>query len=192
VCPTYCTYCTRDWAIGADTASFSKPGECSPKKSRWEACLEYIENTPQLQDIVISGGDTYYLDPHHIVDIGRRLLDMPHIKKIRFASKGLAVAPARILDPNDGWTSAIIEVSQMAERAGKRMALHTHFNHPNEISWITEMASRRLRDAGVTVRNQTVLLRGINDDVETMKTLIRKLADTLRIQPVSERRLYAS
>lgn len=109
---------------------------------------------------------------------------MPNIKKFRFASKGLAVSPTRFLDPNDDWTNALIYVSQQAEKAGKRMALHTHFNHPNEISWITEKASKRLREAGVTVRNQSVLLKGVNDDVKTMGTLIRTLSDTLRIQPV--------
>lgn len=63
-------------------------------------------------------------------------------------------------------------------------ALHTHFNHPNEISWITEKAARRLSQAAVTVRCQTVLLRGVNDDVDTMSTLIKKLAKMM-IQPVS-------
>lgn len=65
---------------------------------------------------------------------------------------------------------------------GKSVALHTHFNHPNEISWVTELAARRLFKAGVQVRNQTVLLNGINSDVETMSKLIRRLA-ALNIQP---------
>lgn len=185
VCPTNCGYCTRAYEIGADTAVLKKKGNIRPSKTRWEKCLEYIENTPQLQDIVISGGDSYYLTPDNIRYIGGRLIAMPNIKKFRFASRGLAVSPTRMLDPHDDWTNALIEVSQKAEKAGKRMALHTHFNHPNEISWITEEASRRLREAGVTVRNQSVLLRGVNDDVETMSRLIRTLSDTLRIQPVS-------
>lgn len=77
-------------------------------------------------------------------------------------------------------------MSDKAKQAGKHMALHTHFNHPSEISWITEKASLKLLQAGVTVRNQTVLLRGINDNVPAMSTLIRKLADMV-IQPVSSR-----
>ena len=64
------------------------------------------------------------------------------------------------------------------------MALHTHFNHANEISWMTELASRKLVEAGVTIRNQTVLLRGVNDNVAAMSKLIRTLADDLRITPV--------
>lgn len=67
---------------------------------------------------------------------------------------------------------------------GKAMALHTHFNHPNEVSWVTELASRKLFEAGVTVRNQTVLLKGVNDEVETMSHLIRTLAN-MNVLPVS-------
>ncbi|KAI8157537.1 l-lysine -aminomutase [Colletotrichum sp. SAR 10_65] len=94
-----------------------------------------------------------------------------------FASKGLAVCPTRILDRNDPWTDAVISISDKARRVGKAVALHTHINHPSEISWITERASQRLFEAGVMVRNQSVLLRGINDDVATMSSLIRRLAD---------------
>ncbi|KAI1845331.1 hypothetical protein JX266_008641 [Neoarthrinium moseri] len=183
VCPTYCSFCTRSYAVGADTEELEKKGLLKMTRKRWDECLAYIASTPEVQDVVISGGDSYYLAANHIVEIGYRLLAMPNVKKIRFASKGLAVSPTRILDPNDEWTTAIIAVSRQAERVGKRMALHTHFNHPNEISWVTEMASRRLRDAGVTVRNQSVLLRGVNDNVETMSKLVRTLSDTLRIAP---------
>ncbi|ETS86779.1 hypothetical protein PFICI_00607 [Pestalotiopsis fici W106-1] len=183
ICPTYCAFCTRSYDVGADTTTLEKEGRFKQGRARWKACLDHIAKTPEIQDIVISGGDSFFIGPEHLVEIGLKLISMPNIKKFRFASKGLAVSPNRFLDPKDNWTNALIYVSQQAEKAGKRMALHTHFNHPNEISWITEKASRRLRDAGVTVRNQTVLLRGVNDDVKTMGTLIRTLADTLRIQP---------
>lgn len=92
----------------------------------------------------------------------------------------------RFVDPVDDWTNALIEVSQKAKEAGKSMAFHTHFNHANEISWITKAAAQRLHVAGVMVRNQTVLLKDINDDVPTMSTLIRTLADN-HIWPVSSR-----
>ncbi|KUI60045.1 L-lysine 2,3-aminomutase [Cytospora mali] len=137
----------------------------------------YIEANPQLQDIVISGGDSYYLQPEQIKSIGSRLIDIPHVRRFRYASKGLAVAPGRLIDPEDGWADALIEVSNKAKKAGKSMALHTHFNHPNEFSWVTEMAAQRLHEAGVTVRNQSVLLKGVNDNVDTMSTLLRSLAN---------------
>ena len=176
--------------MGADTDTVTK-ASLRPTRKRWEEVFTYIEKHPELQDIVVSGGDSYYLQPEHIRLIGERLISMPNIKRFRFASKGLAVAPARILDESDGWVNALIDISNMAKKAGKAMALHTHFNHPNEISWITSAASQRLFEDGVMVRNQTVLLRGVNDDLETMSTLIRTLADN-NIFPVSlSRTLFA-
>jgi lysine 2,3-aminomutase len=139
--------------------------------------FDYIASTPALSDIVISGGDAYYLTPDQIYDIGTRLLAIPHIRRLRFATKGLAVCPSRILDPTDSWTSALIAVSNAGRKSGKMVAVHTHFNHPAEITWVSRAASQKLFAAGVVVRNQTVLLRGVNDDLGTMKALVRGLAD---------------
>jgi lysine 2,3-aminomutase len=184
VCPTYCTFCTRSYAVGADTDTVPK-ASLKPTRRRWEQVFAYIESQPQLQDIVVSGGDAYYLQPDQLRLIGERLISIPHIRRFRFASKGLAVAPGRVLDDGtDGWVDALIDVSNKARRAGKMMAWHTHFNHPNEISWVSEAACRRLFEEGVLVRNQTVLLRGVNDNVGTMAKLIRALADN-NILPVS-------
>lgn len=144
--------------------------------------LEYIERTPAVQDVVISGGDAYYLHEEHLRSIGKRLLSMPNVKRIRFATKGLAVCPARFIDPSDSWASAIVDLSRQGRDGGKQVAIHTHFNHPSEITWVTELAARFLFKQGVIVRNQTVLLRGVNDDLETMSRLIRKLAD-LNVEP---------
>ena len=124
------------------------------------------------------------MPPHVLAWIGDALIDLPNIKRFRFASRGLAVAPQRFIDPNDQWASTLINVAAKARQAGKHVALHTHFNHPNEISWVTEKASLRLLKEGLTVRNQSVLLRGINDNVKTMGTLIHKLADMV-VHPVS-------
>ena len=132
---------------------------------------------------MISGGDSYYLSPEQLYYIGERLLAIPHIKRFRYATKGLAVCPSRILDPSDTWSSALVAISNMGKKMGKAVALHTHFNHPNEITWVTRRAAQKLFEQGVTVRNQTVLLRGVNDDISTMKTLINGLAD-INIQPV--------
>ncbi|KAK4682173.1 hypothetical protein QC764_113090 [Podospora pseudoanserina] len=176
VCPTYCMFCTRSYAVGADTDTVTK-ASLKPTRRRWEEAFAYIENTPALQDIVVSGGDSYYLQPDQLRMIGDRLIGMPNIKRFRFASKGLAVAPSRILDESDGWVNALIDISNKAKKAGKAVAWHTHFNHPNEISWISKDASQKLFEEGVMVRNQTVLLRGVNDDVDTMSKLIRDLAD---------------
>ena len=146
--------------------------------------FDYIANTPQVHDVVISGGDTLTLDPKQISDIGSRLLTIPHVSRIRFASKGVAVCPNRIIDPNDEWADALIQLSREGRKLGKTVALHTHFNHPREVTWVTRVAAQKLFQEGLTVRNQTVLLNGVNDDVDTMFELIRALAE-MNIQPVS-------
>ncbi|KAI0379716.1 kama family protein [Hypomontagnella monticulosa] len=180
-CPTYCLFCTRSYAVGPDTALVDKLTYKTSLKKLDEA-YAYMESQEGLHDIVVSGGDAYYLQPHILESIGDRLIGMKNIERFRIASKGLAVSPQRFLDPKDKWTETLLRLSDKARKAGKHMALHTHFNHPNEISWITEKASRKLLESGLTVRNQTVLLRGINDDADTMLTLIKKLAK-MAIQP---------
>ena len=178
----YCRFCTRSYAVGAPTESVTKSSQ-KPGRKRWEAIYQYIDSTPALTDIVVSGGDTYYLQPEHITEIGQRLFSIPHIRRIRFATKGLAVAPNRILDGEDTWTKALIDLSDNARKIGKQIAIHTHFNHPNEITWVTYLAARKLWASGVVMRNQSVLLSGVNDDLATMTALIRLLAD-MNIHPV--------
>lgn len=182
VCPVYCRFCTRSYSVGAETDTVSKK-RFLPLQKKWEKVFGYIEHTPHLQDIVVSGGDTFSIQPTQLLEIGNRLLSIPHILRIRFASKGLAVCPSRLLDPADSWTDALIQLSNQGRQMGKSVALHTHFNHPNEITWVTAIAAQRLFKAAVTVRNQTVLLRGVNNDRNTMRELIHQLA-SLNIQPV--------
>ncbi|KAI1467354.1 kama family protein [Daldinia caldariorum] len=181
VCPTYCIYCTRSYGVGGDTELVTKEN-FRVTRDRLNEAFDYIESQEGLHDIVVSGGDAFYIMPHLLEWIGDRLIGMKNVERFRIASKGLAVAPHRFIDKDDQWTETLIRISDKARKAGKHMALHTHFNHPNEISWITELASLKLTQAGVTVRNQTVLLRGINDNVDTISTLVKKLA-RLNIQP---------
>ncbi|KXG46134.1 Lysine-2,3-aminomutase family [Penicillium griseofulvum] len=181
VCPVYCRFCTRSYSVGAKTETVSKK-RFLPLQKYWEPMFEYIAQTTAVTDVVVSGGDSFFLEPAQLREIGHRLLGIENVRRIRFASKGLAVCPSRILDRSDRWTGELIEISQLARKRGKSVALHTHFNHPQEISWITEQAAQRLFENAVTVRNQTVLLNGVNNDVDTMKSLIRRLADN-NIQP---------
>ena len=116
--------------------------------------------------------------------IEQRLLAIRHVVRVRFASKGLAVCPSRIVDPHDSWAEALIELSDIGRASGKSVSLQTHFNHPHEISWVTEAAARHLFRNGVIVCNQTVLLNDVNSNFETMSTLIHKLM-RLNVQPVS-------
>lgn len=183
VCPVYCRNCTRSYTVGADTKELSKTTRFLPIQKKWEVMFDYIERTPVLEDILVSGGDLYTLSPDQIQAIGMRLLSIPHIVRVRIASKGLAICPSRFIDPNDEWGSVIIDLSRRGRKLGKSVALHTHFNHPREITWITRLAAQRLFEEGVTVRNQTVLLNGVNNDVDIMKSLIKQLS-SMNIQPV--------
>lgn len=149
---------------------------------KWDTMLDYIKAHEQVHDVVVSGGDSYYLEPAWMQYIGERLLQIPHIKRFRFATKGLAVCPMRVTDRSDGWIDTFIGLSDQGRNIGKQVAMHTHFNHPNEITWATKQAALYLYQRGVIVRNQTVLLRGVNDDVATMSTLMHQLAD-IQIEP---------
>lgn len=174
VCPVYCRFCTRSYAIGADTDTVDKvPLAKTPKD--WQDAFDYIASRPELEDIVISGGDTYQLAPKSLKMIGEALLAIPHVRRMRFATKGPAVMPMKILT-DTAWTDALISIVDQGRALGKEVVLHTHFNSPNEISWITEKAMRLLFERGVYVRNQSVLIRGVNDDKHIMQLLVKRLS----------------
>ncbi|KAL5118930.1 hypothetical protein ACEQ8H_003059 [Pleosporales sp. CAS-2024a] len=180
ICPVYCRYCTRSYAVGGGTDTVTKKPQ-KPSLTRWETVFEYIQSRKDLKDIVVSGGDAYFLQPEDLLAIGKRLLGMNHIERVRFASKGLAVAPCRIQE-GDPWTEALIMLSKQGRDLGKQVCLHTHINHPREITWVTKKAANYLFRHGVIVRNQSVLLKGVNNDKEIMSTLIKRLA-SINIQP---------
>jgi len=170
-CPVYCRFCTRSYAIGVDTDTVEKVSlKINPQ--RWEQAFDYIESRPELEDIVISGGDAFNLPAKHLKAIGERLLSMENIRRIRFATKGLAVMPMKVLS-DDAWFQAVVEVANTGRRRFKEVCIHTHFNHPNEITGVTRSAMLRLFENAVTVRNQSVLQRGVNDDAGAMQKIGR-------------------
>lgn len=173
VCPVYCRFCTRSYAIGGDTDVVEK-AELATDPKRWQDAFDYIASRPELQDIVISGGDTYQLPAKSLKRIGDALLDIPNVRRMRFATKGPAILPSKILTDH-AWTDALVSVVDRGRSMGKDVVLHTHFNSPNEVTWITEKAMRLLFERGVFVRNQSVLIRGVNDDKETMRLLVKRL-----------------
>lgn len=172
-CPVYCRFCTRSYAVGLDTDLVEKV-QLKPKKDRWDRAFAYVASRPELEDIVISGGDAFNLRADWVREIGTRLLQMDNIRRIRFATKGLAVMPQKVLT-DDEWFGALAEVHALGRRLGKEVVVHTHFNHPNEITEISRRAVHRLFAEGITVRNQTVLLRGVNDTTATMSLLVKRL-----------------
>lgn len=179
-CPVYCRFCTRSYAVGLDTEDVEK-FHLRATQERWRLAFDYVRSRPELEDIVISGGDAYQLRPDQITLIGETLLAMPNIRRLRYATKGPAVMPQKIL--TDGaWLDALTRVVELGRRAHKDVVLHTHFNHPNEITEITRAAMDRLFERGITVRNQSVLQRGVNDTVDTMKLLVKRLGH-LNVHP---------
>lgn len=172
-CPVYCRFCTRSYAVGIDTEEVEK-FHLKAHDDRWQRAFAYIASRPELEDVVVSGGDSYQLRPEQIIEIGEALLAIPHVRRFRYATKGPAVMPQKILTDHE-WTDALTSIVDKGRRLHREVVLHTHFNHPSEITYITERAMNLLFSRGVTVRNQSVLQRGVNDSAETMRLLVKRL-----------------
>lgn len=179
-CPVYCRFCTRSYAVGIDTDEVEKVA-LRPNKDRWKAAFAYVQSRPELEDIVISGGDTYNLRPDWIREIGHTLLDMPNIRRLRWATKGPAIMPQKVIT-DDAWLDAITEVVDRGRRMAKEVVIHTHFNTAAEITEHSKRAMDRLMERGIIIRNQTVLQRGVNDTVESMVALVKGLS-YINVQP---------
>jgi lysine 2,3-aminomutase len=172
-CPVYCRFCTRSYAVGVDTEFVDKVS-LKATEDRWQRAFQCMRERPELEDIVVSGGDSYQLKARQITLIGEALLGMPNIRRIRFATKGPAVMPMKLLT-DDEWLDALTRVVEEGRRRHKEVVLHTHFNHPDEITAITKRALDRVFERGIIVRNQSVLQRGVNDGVATMQLLVKRL-----------------
>src|SRR3954468_20280685 len=179
-CPVYCRFCTRSYAVGIDTEEVEK-FQLKVNSERWEKIFAYVQSRNELEDIVISGGDSYQLRADQLQEIGDSLLAIPHVKRMRFATKGPAVMPQKILT-DEAWTDALTRIVEKGRKLHKEVVLHTHFNHPNEITGITEDAMNKMCERGIVVRNQAVLQRGVNDAPETMRLLIKRLGH-LNVHP---------
>lgn len=172
-CPVYCRFCTRSYAVGNDTELVDKV-HLRVDVGRWAKAFQYISERPELEDIVVSGGDAYQLRPEQLRYIGETLVKMDNIRRIRIATKGPAVMPQKILTDTE-WLDAVAWVVDLGRKLHKEVVIHTHFNHPNEITGITRDAMLKLFERGITVRNQSVLIRGVNDQPETMRVLVKRL-----------------
>ena len=173
-CPVYCRFCTRSYAVGLDTDTVEKV-QLKANQERWDTALQYLRERKEVEDVVVSGGDMYRLKASQVKELGNALLDIPHIRRIRFATKGLAIQPMKIITDTD-WTDAVTEVVERGRKLHKEVVIHTHFNTPNEITGISQDAMNILFERGITVRNQTVLQNGVNDTTELMTSLIKKLS----------------
>jgi len=179
-CPVYCRYCTRTYAVGGDTETSEKIS-IKASKNRWEHAFKYLREHKEVEDVVISGGDSFRLKASQIRQLGDEILSIDHIRRIRFATKGLCVMPMKILT-DAPWTDAIAAVANKARSQYKEVCIHTHFNHANEITKVTQDAMKLLVCKGVKVRNQSVFQTGVNDTSDSMIELVKKLS-YINIQP---------
>lgn len=163
MCSMYCRHCTRRRFAG------QKDDE-SPSE-RIEKCLAYIEKTPQVRDVLLSGGDALMVSDKKLEYIIQRLRAIPHVEIVRLGSRTPVVCPQRITP----------ELCDMLKKYHP-IWLNTHFNHPNEFTPEAEQALARLANAGIPLGNQTVLLRGVNDCVHVMKKLMHELVRN-RVRP---------
>lgn len=173
-CPVYCRFCTRSYAVGVDTEEVEKVS-LRVNKDRWAQAFQYMREREELEDIVVSGGDAYRLKASQILEIGEQLLSIPHIRRFRFATKGPAIQPMKLLTDTD-WVDALATVADKGRKMGKEVAVHTHFNTPREVTEISRRALDVLYQKGITVRNQAVFQRGVNDTAEEMIELTKRLS----------------
>ncbi len=162
-CASYCRYCTRSRIVGDPTQNFNRKDH--------EAQLEYLRRTPQVRDVLISGGDGLTLAPKLFESILRGLREIPHIEIIRIGSRVPVFLPQRIDD----------ELCEMLAKYHP-LWINLHFNHPNEITPEVSRAVDKLSRAGIPVGNQSVLLAGVNDCVHIQRSLVHKLVAN-RVRP---------
>lgn len=162
-CAMYCRFCTRKRKVGG--------ADMQINPETIQGGVDYIRRHSEIRDVIVSGGDPLLLSDEKLDDLLRQLRAIPHVEIIRIGSRVPVVLPMRI-------TSGLIRVL----RKHHPLYLNTHFNHPDEITQQSAKACERLAGAGIPLGNQTVLLRGVNDDAEVMKKLMQKLL-SIRVRP---------
>ena len=163
MCSMYCRHCTRRRFAG------QKDGESAI--DRIDKAIEYIAKTPQVRDVLLSGGDSLCVSDERLEYIISRVRAIPHVEIIRLGSRTPVVCPQRITD----------DLVNMLKKYHP-IWLNTHFNHPQEVTKEAAEACAKLANAGIPLGNQTVLLRGVNDCVNTMKKLMHELVK-MRVRP---------
>ncbi|MCK9625425.1 MAG: lysine 2,3-aminomutase [Bacteroidales bacterium] len=163
MCSMYCRHCTRRRFAG------QKDDE-SPSE-RIDKAIDYIARTPQIRDVLLSGGDCLMVSDDKLEDIIKRLRAIPHVEIIRLGTRTPVVCPQRITD----------DLVNMLKKYHP-IWLNTHFNHPNEVTPEAIAACEKMANAGIPLGNQSVLLRGVNDCVNVMKRLVHLLVK-MRVRP---------
>lgn len=162
-CSVYCRYCTRSRMVGNQ--------EHYNTHEQWEKAIEYIKSNPEIRDVLLSGGDPLTMDTDQLEWLLSRLSKIEHVEFIRIGTKVPVVLPQRINS----------ELVNMLKKYHP-LWMSIHFTHPDELTEETKNACSMLANAGIPLGSQTVLLKGINDNVETMKSLCHGLLKS-RVKP---------
>ncbi len=162
-CASYCRYCTRSRIVGDSSANFGTADH--------ERQLEYLRHTPQVRDVLLSGGDPLTMPQKRLENLLRALRDIPHIEIVRIGSRVPVFLPQRITDD-------LVEML----RQFHPLWINIHVNHAKEITPELSRALAKLADAGIPLGNQAVLLRGVNDSPEVQMELVHKLVRN-RVRP---------
>lgn len=166
-CPVYCRHCTRKYHTMDLGGTYFEEGEAAS----WEADFDYVASHPEIRDVLLTGGDPLMYSNGKLEPIIARLRKIPHVEIIRIGSRCPVVLPQRITP----------ELCSMLARYHP-LWFNTHFNHPKEITREAAHACNLLLQNGIVVQNQSVLLKGINDDLPTMRTLLTELLK-IRVLP---------
>jgi lysine 2,3-aminomutase len=181
-CPQYCGHCTRMDLIGNNTPQIIKERFELKQTERYAAILEYLRNTPGVRDVVVSGGDMANLPIKHMEDFVGALLDIENIRDIRLATKGLMGLPQHFLQ--DDVLAGLDRLAKKANDRGVDIAIHAHVNHASQVTPLVAKAVRKMLNMGFRdVRNQGVLLRGVNDSPKALLDLCFALLDDAKIMP---------
>ncbi|OOF85351.1 EF-P beta-lysylation protein EpmB [Rodentibacter ratti] len=155
-CAVNCRYCFRRHF----------PYEENPgNKKSWQQALDYIAEHTEIEEVIFSGGDPLMAKDHELEWLIKRLENLPHLQRLRIHTRLPVVIPPRITD----------EFCEILAKSRLQTVMVTHINHPNEIDDLLAYAMKKLRHAGITLLNQSVLLKGINDDARALKNLSDKL-----------------
>ncbi len=165
VCPVYCRFCFRREMVGPD-------GDGALTGAELDEALGYIAAHPEIWEVILTGGDPFLISPRRVRGITERLAAIPHVKIIRWHTRVPTVDPLRV-------TPDLISALR-AEGATTYVVLHT--NHPRELTEQACGAIARIVDAGIPMLSQTVLLKGVNNDADTLEALMRALVEA-RVKP---------
>ena len=181
-CPQYCGHCTRMDLVGNPTTTTDKHKFVMPRTDRLGAMLDYLRRSPQVRDVVVSGGDVANMPWPRLEEFVAALLEIDNIRDIRLATKALMGLPQHWLA--DDVRAGMERLATVAHDRGVSIAIHTHVNAAQSVTPLVAKAARAMLDTGIRdVRNQGVLLRGVNDSAEALLDLCFALLDEAKIMP---------